>query len=384
MPMQYIDLLLERQRRIMARKKVLVICVDRDDDIGRKTSIRGPILGEEKNIKTAEALAIADPEDTDTNSIFSAISTYREIKKTRDDAEIVTLTGDISVGMKSDSILVKQLEDVLSTVKPDAAVLVSDGAEDEHILPLIQSRVKISSVRRVVIKQSRNIQSMYYLFLRFLEDEKIQKTFIVPIALGLLVWAIGGLLNVPQVGFMIILLIGIYFLIRAYKLEDTMRRSGKLLWEEIVTGKLSFFTFLIALTIFLAGGISTFSSTTPPQKPEDWVVYVMVFIEEMLIWVVAGILVWIGGKMFDVVAHEKKIPWRYVILSLWAVSIALIISAALNISIGFIEQEPLPQLLNLEFFGKIIGGVLILVSGSLSYRYIREAFQQKNISDNME
>jgi putative membrane protein len=59
--------------------KQLVICIDRDDDIGRKTKISGPVIGIEKNIKAAEALALADPADTDLNAIFGAVKIAKEI-----------------------------------------------------------------------------------------------------------------------------------------------------------------------------------------------------------------------------------------------------------------------------------------------------------------
>jgi putative membrane protein len=362
----------------MAKKRTLVICIDRDNDLGRKANVKGPIIGEEANIRAAEALAVADPEDTDVNSIFSAISAYNEIKKSRADAEIATLTGDLKVGMQSDSIIAKQLEEVIQKARPDDAVLVSDGAEDEFILPLIQSRVKISSVRRVIIKQSRNIQSMYYLFLRFLEDEKVLKTFVVPVALALLMFAIGGLFGYAQVGFFIVIVIAIYFLIRAYKLEDMIRRSSKLIWSEIITGKLSLLTFLIAIILVLAGGMSAFSNPEVPISPETpWAEYILEFIYNLLPWIVIAILVWVGGKIFDTYLHERKIPWKYIIVTLWTLSVGLIISAALILSLGFVREAALTEILNLDFFARIGGGVLIAIVGSFSYRFIKETFEKR-------
>jgi len=362
----------------MAKKRTLIICIDRDNDLGRKANVKGPIIGEEANIRAAEALAVADPEDTDVNSIFSAISAYNEIKKSRADAEIATLTGDIKVGMQSDSIIAKQLEEVIQKIRPDDAVLVSDGAEDEFILPLIQSRVKISSVRRVIIKQSTNIQSMYYLFLRFLEDEKVLKTFVVPVSIALLIWAVAGLANISQIAYLIPLVIALYFLIRAYKLEDVVRRSTKLVWSEIITGKLSFFTFLIALIIVLAGGMSAFSDPENPIPPETPLPeYVLEFIHSMLMWVILAVLVWVGGKIFDTYVHEKKIYWNYIIISLWTLSVGLIISATLILVLGFVREEALPGILDLDFFARIGGGVLIAIVGSLSYRFIKETFEKK-------
>jgi putative membrane protein len=367
----------------MAKKRTLVLCIDRDDDLGRKARIKGPIIGEEANIRAAESLAIADPEDTDVNSIFSAVSAYNELKKARKDVAVATLTGDLKVGMQSDSILAKQLEEVIEKISPTDAVLVSDGAEDEFILPLIQSRIKISSVRRVIIKQSRNIQSMYYLFLRFLEDEKVLKTFVVPLALALLIWAIGGLLGYSQVGYAILLIIALYFLIRAFKLEDVVRRGGKLVWSEIITGRISLMTFLIAIIIFMAGGFSSFNSIPLPTDPKiptpSWVYYILSFIENILPFVVVAILVWISGRIFDTYLHEKKIYWRYIILSMWTISIGLILSAALILTLGFLAKPPLTirEIINLDLVSRIGIGLLIAIGGSFAYRYIKATFEKK-------
>src|SRR5438132_1362909 len=56
--------------------KILVLCVDRDDDIGVKTGIKTPLIGREANLNAATKLGLADPEDSDVNALLSAISTY--------------------------------------------------------------------------------------------------------------------------------------------------------------------------------------------------------------------------------------------------------------------------------------------------------------------
>ena len=56
--------------------KTLILNVDRDDDLGRKAKVKSPIIGVKDNIDAANKLGQADPEDSDVNSIFSAISAY--------------------------------------------------------------------------------------------------------------------------------------------------------------------------------------------------------------------------------------------------------------------------------------------------------------------
>ena len=56
--------------------KILILNVDRDDDFGRKVKIKSPIIGWEEYLKAAEKLALEEPEVSDVNSLFAAISLY--------------------------------------------------------------------------------------------------------------------------------------------------------------------------------------------------------------------------------------------------------------------------------------------------------------------
>ena len=125
----------------------LVICIDRDNDIGEKTGINGPVIGIKDNLKAANELLMADPEDSDANTIFAAVKLAKELK-----TEVVTITGHRKVGVKSDKIITKQLEKVSEKTKKKKAVLVTDGAEDEFVIPLIRNRFDIVSIKRIIVK----------------------------------------------------------------------------------------------------------------------------------------------------------------------------------------------------------------------------------------
>ena len=54
-------------------RRTLVLTVDRDNDLGIKTSIRGPVVGRRNVLTAALKLGIADPEESDTNAILNTI-----------------------------------------------------------------------------------------------------------------------------------------------------------------------------------------------------------------------------------------------------------------------------------------------------------------------
>src|SRR5512136_993232 len=179
--------------------KTLVLCVDRDDDLGTKAGVNGPVIGREENLKATIALGLADPEEADTNTILSGIQLYDDLTKRGMEAEIATVSGDSHVGFQSDLILTNQLENVLEVVKPDRAILVSDGSEDESIYPVISSRVKIDSVKRVYVKQSRSIEGTYYMIAKTLRDVKMRRKWIVPISTILILWSVFTLLTIANI-----------------------------------------------------------------------------------------------------------------------------------------------------------------------------------------
>lgn len=205
--------------------EVLVLCVDRDDDLGKKAGIKGPIIGEEENLKAARALALADPEDSDLNAIFSAVKTKKEAEGVYRGVEVVTLTGDMEVGVKSDQRILQQLLEVLKRFSPKGVVFVTDGAEDEEIIPIVQGETKILSVKTVTVKQAKPLESAYFKILDFFgkvaeNPKQARMVFGVP---GILLFIIVLLsyLGLPIVEILLALL-GIYLLAKGFGYEDRL------------------------------------------------------------------------------------------------------------------------------------------------------------------
>src|SRR5687767_14831464 len=114
--------------------RLLVLNVDRDDDLGRKTGIRAPIIGREDMLRAATALAVADPEEADANGMFAAIKEYDEIaaRKLEYDAEevfVAAVTGHIREGLIADNMIAHQIDEIIGRTHADAVILVSDGGE---------------------------------------------------------------------------------------------------------------------------------------------------------------------------------------------------------------------------------------------------------------
>jgi putative membrane protein len=154
------------------QKKILILCVDRDDDLEKKAGVKTPVIGRKKNLEAAIKLALSDPEEPDANAMFEAMRTYDKLKdesKPEEDFEIAAISGSEIGGVTADRKIAAELEQLLDTFSATEIILVVDGYSDEAVLPLIQSRVPVTSVSRIIIKHSESIEETVALFSRYLK-----------------------------------------------------------------------------------------------------------------------------------------------------------------------------------------------------------------------
>ena len=361
--------------------KKLVLCIDRDNDLGRKANFPSPIIGREANLKAAEALALADPEDSDTNCLFAAISTYDELQQKGEDAEIVTICGDISVGLNSDTKIAEQLDNVLEKVMADSVILVSDGAEDEYIIPLVESRVKIDGVKRIVVKQSQTLEGTYYLIKRLMDDEKLQKRFMLPLSLIFLIWGISAIIGIISIGFSIILIVlGLYLLVRVFHMEKMLAQMGKEIITGLKMGRMTLFSSILAILMIIISFVSAYRLLEGKGFLAGE--YVIHFINQILWWTIAAGLLIALGRFIDAYFKEKKVLWSYSILPFTAIAFGLILSASLNILLEVANEKSLhfiftQRILSIPFLAKIIGGLLMAFIGSVLYHILADIYKEE-------
>ncbi len=215
---------LEKDISSSTANRLLVICVDRDNDVGEKTKIATPVVGRDACIETAQRLALEDPEDADSNAIFSAIKTYEDLLSKGYKVEVITVTGVSGKGVQADEKIASEIRSVLQKYAANGAVIVSDGEDDESVIPIIQNVLPVISVQRVVMRVSRSVEYSYAVFGKYLKmmayDSKYSKFFLgVP---GILL-LIGGIATVfgytAEIFAVSISILGAAFLIRAFDVD---------------------------------------------------------------------------------------------------------------------------------------------------------------------
>jgi putative membrane protein len=212
--------------------KVIVICIDRDDDIGIKGGLETPIIGKEACVNAGTRLAIEDPEDSDCNAIFGAVKSYDDFKMKGYDVEIALVAGKYNRGIEGDLKITQEIDMVLEAYTADGAVVISDGEDDETAIPLIQSRVPIISIQRVIVRQSRSVEYSYAVLARYIKilfyDPRYSKFFLgLPGAL-LVTSGLSIIFGFSREAFALgICILGAAFIIRAFDVDKSLSTLSK-------------------------------------------------------------------------------------------------------------------------------------------------------------
>jgi putative membrane protein len=212
------------------QKRTFILCVDRDGDLGAKAGVKTPIVGREENLNAAVALALRDPEEPDANAIFETVRIYDRLVgegKSEEVFKIATISGSEHGWVEADRKIVTELNELLGSFPANEVILVTDGYSDEAVLPLVESRVPVSSVRRIVIKHSQSIEESVALFTRYLkmvmENPRYSR-----IALGLpgLLFLILGILSIFNLLYyywiVFIFVLSVFMVVKGFGVDKTV------------------------------------------------------------------------------------------------------------------------------------------------------------------
>ncbi len=324
--------------------RVLVLTVDRDNDLGIKTSIRGPVIGRRQVLTAALKLGIADPEESDTNAILGALSQHDSLLETGgedDEVEVAILTGDEKVGVRSDRAIAAQLEEVVSAFQPDEAVLITDGAEDESVLPIIQSQVRIDHVQKVIVKQSKGIEGTYYYIVKALEDPKWRAKFMIPFGLVLAIFGLGIMLP-NEIGGIVIgglpLLLGLFIFAKGAGIETTVNRVVQEMRDNADAAMFS--SLLWTATVFSAifagaEGWQTFDNLVDTETTS---ILWMQVANSSLAWIVIAFLTSTAGFML-LRLKRGSFSGQLLVLSIFGMVVYSFVNTALEIAIDILSGD---------------------------------------------
>lgn len=362
--------------------KLLVICVDRDNDVGEKAGITTPVIGRDKCIEAAQRLALEDPEDADSNSIFSAIKTYEDLISKDYQAEVVTIAGVKNRGVQADEKILKETKQVFEAFAAEGAVIVSDGEDDEAVIPVIQNVLPVVSVQRVVMKVSRSVEYSYAVFGKYLKmiayDSRYSKFFLGVPGILLLIGGIATVFNyTAEIFAVLVSILGGAFLIRAFDVDKRWSSWSK----PTPMGFIRIFTMLVGILLLL-GSVPSGINSVDPDMHESKEIIDIISNKVVIGQFIAGSLpiLWIG--MGSILAGT--------LLSNWIGGIPRQITDILRIVVLISLYPTIHQFTNIMIYDEnsftlippvLVGLAATLISTTILFKKYRRRKDQQMVSD---
>jgi putative membrane protein len=388
-----LDTMANKELPQQTQNSILILCVDRDGDIEVKAGIKTPLLGRVANLDAAVALALKDPEEPDANAMFEAVRLYDRLlseKKPGETFEVATISGTELGGVTADRKLVGELTSLLETFTATEVILVSDGYSDEAVLPLIESRVPVSSVRRIVIKHSESIEETAAVFTKYMKL-LVDNPRYSRLALGLpgllvlifgIFWALNVFAGIPiyYYGIAIVVIVGGFLLLKGFGVDRAAKNVFTWVREYSpppLPMQISNYTILagilcIAVSVYL--GIQNVVVNMPPTPVDNtfagWVGLLpsitASFIKGIMdLMIVGAILVLVGRslrlyferdpRLLRTVALIVEVAWARMILD----STASLLQQTQTVPIGF------QNVFFTNFIWAIVVGILIGIASIL-------------------
>ncbi len=323
---------------------LLIICVDRDDDVGKKAGVETPTVGRDAVEEVARRFGVADPEDSDLNALFQAMRLYDEADE---EAEVALVTGSRETHRNTDRAVARQVDEVLEEVDATSAVVVTDGAEDEGIIPIIESRLRIDGVNRTVVKQAENLENAYHVLKRLLDDPDTRGTVLIPIGIVLLIFPIDVIMNIldlPNAALGITAgLLGSYFLMKGFGMDEDIERVSEAARDGIYSGKVSLITYLIAAGLVVIGAASGLREVQEFTTSSDAVIkgvvpVAMAFAQGAVSWLTAGGVVSSVGRIVDEYIQRDEFPSAYLNGPFYVISMGLAFHAVSGFILGRFDE----------------------------------------------
>ncbi|AEC51819.1 hypothetical protein PNA2_0904 [Pyrococcus sp. NA2] len=309
--------------------KILILAIDRDNDFGVKANVKGPVVGRDRCLEAAVKLSLADPEDSDANTLFAAIKLYDELKESGkfEGIEVALITGHHNVGVESDLELSRQLDEVLAKFPADGVIPVTDGAEDEQIFPIISSKVPIVSTRRVVVKQSPGIETTWYIIVRYIKelmsDPEISKVILGIPGLIVLLYGIAKIVSLKYpastqivsstVTGVIMLIVGGYFFSKGFKIQPIAS-----LVRIVSRGLITFIGVVTGFIVILGGAINVYITLESIAEkmiggiPTSELIAILIYLNAVNKYFILGLGIMIAGKIIQEYLRRNPHLWYYI------------------------------------------------------------------------
>ena len=354
-------------------RRVLVVCIDRDNDLGKNGGVETPVFGRDQCISAGTRLAIEDPEDADANSIFGAVKIYEELVTKGYETEVAVIAGAYNRGVEADEKISSELIAVLSKFKAEGIVIVSDGEDDETVIPLIQAMIPVISIQRIIMRHSRSVEYSYAVFGKYIKmliyDPRYSKFFLgVPGAL-LIASGFATIFGFTREALALVLsILGVAFVIRAFDIDKAIGSLNRTTPSTFIR-IFSTFAGIMIILVVISNGISSIPDGAVPKDASiTGIITNRIVVGDFVHGSIT--LIWIGlGTIFGGILLSNWFKGSIRILSdiLRLVILGLIFIPAIQFTSVLTEKTNPFNLISSLF----IGLAITLVATTFLFQYFR-------------
>jgi len=354
-------------------RRVLVVCIDRDNDLGKNGGVETPVFGRDQCISAGTRLAIEDPEDADANSIFGAVKIYEELVTKGYETEVAVIAGAYNRGVEADEKISSELIAVLSKFKAEGIVIVSDGEDDETVIPLIQAMIPVISIQRIIMRHSRSVEYSYAVFGKYIKmliyDPRYSKFFLgVPGAL-LIASGFATIFGFTREALALVLsILGVAFVIRAFDIDKAIGSLNRTTPSTFIR-IFSTFAGIMIILVGISNGISSIPDGAVPKDASiTGIITNRIVVGDFVHGSIS--LIWIGlGTIFGGILLSNWFKGSIRILSdiLRLVILGLIFIPAIQFTSVLTEKTNPFNLISSLF----IGLAITLVATTFLFQYFR-------------
>lgn len=351
----------------------LVLCVDRDGDFDHET----PVVGEAAIVDLITSAGVADPEDSRVNCLLETLRVSRSLQAECTDAVSVVVSGSGDT-VSIDRDIAQQIDTLVGEHDLQSAVVVVDSVADEQAVPIIESRLRVDAVDRVIVQQARDIESTYYLLKRFLVDEELRRTLFIPLGTALLAIPVIVSLTANVTAVMAVMTAGIgaFLLYKGLGIDDAVEQFPRIVRAAFYSGQVSFVTYVVGAGLALIG---VFAGAIGVSGMSLGVLMAIKFLFASVPWIALAALAASTGRLFDTLLTDDQVPTALYNAPFGIVALGLIIrgfgaffleNAAVikpielpPTSLGPIATDGLVLLTGTRLLAFVITGVLISLLG---------------------
>jgi putative membrane protein len=340
----------------------LVVSLHRGEPVGGEPV---PVVGEAAIADLVTAVGIDDPEDSRVNAMLEALRVARDLEADGEDAVVAVVAGT-GASVAADREIADQLDHLAADYDADSAVVVVDSAEDERLVPIVESRLPVDAVDRVVVRQARDIESTYYLLKQFLADEELRATVLVPLGVALLAFPVLLFFadSIAVAVGAIATAVGGYLLYKGLGVDDSLRALPGRIQAALYAGQVSLVTYVVAAGLALVGLFAGAIAVSGMRVAEvGGVIVAARFVYEAVPWMTAAALAGSTGRLIDEIIRAEEFGGAYVNLPFVAVAVGL---AVRGFTAYFLERSGLFDLVTVPpmDFGPVQIDGLTITSGT--------------------